>query len=533
MDGVVEVASGRLRGVERGGVWSFSGVPYAAPPVGERRWRPPVPPEPWAGIRDCDRFGPVAPQGPGSVELALGGDPMVQDEDCLTLNVWTPAPDDARRPVLVWVHGGSFVTGAGSAGLYRGGALARAGDVVVVTLNYRLGLLGFLAHPALADDGQTWLDGRPWTGTGNWGLADQVAALAWVRDHIVAFGGDPGNVTLFGESAGGMSVATQLAVADAAGLFHRAAVQSGPPYTCSAELAGERTEQVAARLGVRATRHALAQVPAERLVAVLAELGAAGGADSGLPVTPVVDGGLLTRPPLEAVAAGSAAAVPLLVGTTRDESSFFALGDPALGALDPEGLRRWVARVVPDPDAAERVVATVRAARAGRGEGTAPTDLWSAIATEVVFRVPSVRLADAHAAADPGAGTHVYLFTWASPAFGGVLGSCHALDIPFVFGTVRNPVVQAFSGGGDDAFALAARMGEAWSSFARHGVPTCGVEGVGAAPFPAWEPDRRPTTVLGPWPGGAGLVHRVERPRDEELEAVAAVLAPGSGHRGR
>jgi para-nitrobenzyl esterase len=530
-DGVVEVGGGRVRGVERNGVWSFSGVPFASAGSGAQRWRPPGPVTPWAGVRECDAFGPVAPQAQGMLEQSLGGTPEPAAEDCLNLNIWTPGLDDGRRPVMVWVHGGSFMTGSGSGGLYRGGRLARSGDVVVVTINYRLGFLGFLSHPAFAELGRTWLDGRPWTGTGNWGLADQVAALAWVRDHIAGFGGDPANVTLFGESAGGMSVSTLLAVPEAAGLFHRAVVESGPPYTCSAEVAAERAERIAAHLGVACTREALATVPADRLVSAAAELGDVSGND-GLLMTPVVDGGLLGGPPLEAVAAGSSSAVPLLVGTTRDESAFFALGSETLRTLDDDGLRRWMRRVTPDPGAADAVIAAVSAARASRGESTAPRDLWTAIATEFVFRVGSARLADAHAsAADPGVGTFVYLFTWESPIFGGVLGSCHALEIPFVFGTVANPMVQGFSGGGEDALALSDAMGRAWTSFARTGVPACEVPGSGTVDWPTWATGSRPTTVLGPWPGGTGLVHRVVDPRGVELDAVATLAGELVGHR--
>ncbi len=330
--GVVEVAGGRISGVERSGVWAFSGIPYAGPPVGPGRWRPPGPVVPWAGTRACDRFGPAAPQTPGAMEQALGGAAEATDEDCLTLNVWTPGLDGARRPVMVWIHGGSFQSGSGSGALTRGGVLAREGDVVVVTVNYRLGLLGFLAHPALADHDAAWLDGQAWEGWGNWGLADQVAALDWVRRHIADFGGDPGNVTLFGESAGAMGVATLLAAPAAAGLFHRAVVQSGPAYTCSAEAAADRAERLAAHLGVACTRQALEQVPVAALVAAAQEYVPEehGGTSAGLLLTPVVDGGLLDAVPLAAVAAGSAAGVDLLVGTTRDEAAFFALGNPAL-----------------------------------------------------------------------------------------------------------------------------------------------------------------------------------------------------------
>ncbi|MEI7858193.1 MAG: carboxylesterase family protein [Acidimicrobiales bacterium] len=533
VDGVVEVRGGRVQGTERGGVWAFSGIPYGAPTGGERRWRPPAPPEPWVGIRECDRFGPAAPQSPGTMEQALGGTLEEYSEDCLNLNLWTPGLDGGRRPVMVWVHGGSFMTGSGSGGLYRGGVLASEGDVVVVTINYRLGFLGFLAHPALDDPGQTWLDGAEWSGVGNWGLADQVAALAWVRDHIADFGGDPDNVTLFGESAGGMSVATLLAVPAAGGLFHRAIVESGPPYTCSPDLASDRAERLAAHLGVECTREALTKLPADVLVAAAGALSdVAGESESGLLVTPVVDGRFLPVPPIVAVASGSSAQVPLLIGTTRDESAFFVLGSPKLMSLDMEGLRHWMRRVDPDPEATDSVIAAVQTARAERGESVEPRDLWSAIATEVVFRVGTVRLADAHrAAAGTGVGTFCYLFTWESPAFGGVLGSCHALEIPFVFGTVKNPMVQGFSGGGDEALALSVSMRQAWTSFARTGVPVCDMAGAGSQPWQQWEIDRRPTTVLGPWPGSDGLVHPVDAPRVVELVAVDAVVGEYPGHR--
>ncbi len=520
MDGTVEVLGGRIRGIRRHDTWSFSGIPYAASPTGSRRWRPPAPPEPWSGTRECDSFGPIAPQVPGMVEMSLGGAPEEQSEDCLSLNVWTPGLDDSRRPVMVWVHGGSFVTGSGANGLYRGGMLAREGDVVVVTINYRLGLLGFLAHPELEDDGQTWLDGRPWAGFGNWGLADQVAALAWVRDHITAFGGDPGNVTLFGESAGGMSVSALLAVPAARGLFHRAIVESGPPYSYTADEAAKRAEVIAAHLGVPLTREALEQVPVEDLVRAVGELGqiSANNDDSGLLLMPVVDGGLLTVAPEVAVATGSVADVPLLIGTTRDESAFFTVGNPALAQLDEDGLRRWTRRLSPDPEASEALITAIRDVRAGRGESVTPRDLWVAISTEFVFRLPSLRFADAHAGVStPGVGTYVYLFTWESPAFGGYLGSCHALEIPFVFGTVHNPAVQGFCGGGEEAFALSALVRRAWTAFARTGSP---------GEWPEWDPDRRPTAVLGPWAGDEGPFRMVDRPRDEEVELMASVVPP-------
>jgi len=515
VSGVVDVESGRVRGVQRHDLWSFSGIPYAASPEGPRRWRPPAAPEPWAGVRACDHFGPIAPQAPGLVELSLGGAPEEQDEDCLTLNIWTPGLDGARRPVMVWVHGGSYVSGSGAGGLYRGGTLARQGDVVVVTINYRLGLLGFLAHPALEDPGQTWLGDEKWSGFGNWGLADQVTALRWVRDHIADFGGDPGNVTLFGESAGGMSVSTLLAVPAARGLFHRAVVQSGPPYTYTADKASSRAEELAEHLGVPMTREALERVPADQLVRAAVEFGevTAKRSEAGLLMMPVVDGGLVPADPAAAVSAGSASDIPLLIGTTRDEWGFFAVGDPTISSLDHDGLRRRVGRLIPDRGTVDTLIARVTEARAERREPITVRDLWVAMATEFVFRLPTVRFADAHAsAAMPGVGTYSYLFTWESPMFGGYLGSCHALEIPFVFGTVHNPAIQGFSGGGEEAMALSAAMRGAWTTFARTGSP----DG-----WSTWDVETHPTEVFGPWPGSEGVERRVDRPRHEELDAMA------------
>ena len=520
MDGVVEVQGGRVRGVHRHDHWSFSGLPYAASPAGAARWRPPAPPEPWTGVRAADRFGPVAPQAPSLIDVSLGGRPEEQSEDCLRLNIWTPGLDGARRPVMVWIHGGSFVGGSGSGGLYRGGTLARDGDVVVVTLNYRLGMLGFLAHPALAPVDGSWLDGEEWTGFGNWGLADQVAALRWVREHIADFGGDPDNVTLFGESAGGMSVSALLAVPVARGLFHRAIVESGGPYAYGPDQAASVAEQLATHLGVPMTRAAFEQVPTDALVEAVVSFDQRGGRrdDSGLLMMPVVDGGLLPADPTSAVAAGSAADVPLLIGTNRDEMSFFTFGNPALNALDLDGLRRWMRRLTPDPGATDSVITAVTEARAARGELVTPRHLWVAIATEFVFRIPSLRLADAHrSAAFPGVGTYVYLFTWSSPMLDGYLGSCHALEIPFVFGTVQNPAIQGFSGGGTESLALSSSMRDAWTAFARTGIP---------GTYSPWDPELRPTAVLGPWPDRQGHQHRVDRPRTEELEAVASIMRP-------
>ena len=406
---------------------------------------------------------------------------------------------------MVFIHGGGFTSGSGSVFLYRGGSLVRNGDTVVVTINYRLGALGFLGHRDLADP-----DGL----VGNWGIHDQLAALRWVHDNIAAFGGDPGNVTIFGESAGGFSVATLLGTPAASGLFRRAVVQSGGVHVHSVEDAERSAERVAALLGVASCRReALERVPAAELVAATEEVGKR-RPDPGmmpLPFLPVVDGVLLPDHPLAAVANGAADGIDLLIGTNRDELTLFGLGNPALMALDEEGVERWLSNAVPEMTGAE-VVDAYRSARQARGESVGPTDIWVAAGTDIVFRWPSLQLAAAHVAR--GSRAFVYLFDWESPAFGGILGSCHALELPFVFGAVHLPVVQVFSGGGPAVETLSAQMQRAWLAFAAAGDPSH--DGIGA--WSTWDPSTRATMVFG------AKTRLEDAPRDEEL----AVL---EGHR--
>ena len=511
MKGVVSVGQGRLRGVWRGDLWSFSGIPYARAPVGELRWRPPQAPDAWDEVRDASTFGPIAPQSPAAPGITSPSDPAASEphsEDCLSLNVWTPdlpvSPTHQPgrgRPVMVFIHGGGFTSGSGSVFLYRGGNLVRNGDAVVVTINYRLGVLGFLGHRGLADP-----DGL----VGNWGIHDQLAALAWVRDNIAVFGGDPGNVTIFGESAGAFSVATLLGTPAAAGLFHRAVVQSGGVHVHSIEEAERSAERLVSVLGLpTCTRDSLQGVPAIEFVAATDEI-AKRRPDPGmipLPYLPVVDGALLPVHPLAAVANGSASGIDLLIGTNRDELTLFGLGNPALLELDEAGVQRWVANAVPDAPPGE-VVDAYRAARATRGEPVDPRDIWVAVGTDVVFRWPSLQLAAAHAAR--GCGVFVYLFEWESPAFGGMLGSCHALELPFVFGAVHLPVVQLFSGGGPAVQALSEEMQRAWLAFAASGSPTHD----GIDEWLPWDPTGRATMTFG------AETALVRAPRDAELSIL-------------
>ncbi len=479
---VVDTSRGRLVGRRRRGVELYAGIPYAVPPVGERRWLPPVAHPGWEGDLDATEFGPIAPQLAGTVEMITGDtDRPPSDESCLTLNVVTPAADGGARPVMVWIHGGGFTTGAGSIPWYDGSRLAASGDVVVVTVNYRLGVLGFLelghVDPALASSGSL-------------GLQDQVAALEWVRDEVAAFGGDPARVTVFGESAGAMSVATLMTMPSAAGLFDRAIAQSGAAHhTQAPERARELTDALVAELGCGDDLDALQAVEVSRLLDVQGSVGAEltrarasrpGEGGLGLAFLPVVDGEVLPRAPIEAMRDGTGADIELVTGTNRDEWNLF---DLASSPVDDEGtLFRRLERITADPD---ELVGVYRQ----RLGGDDHHGVWRAAMTDQVFRIPAIRMAEARAA--HGATTRMYAFDWASSAFGGRLGSCHALEIPFAFDVLDAPGVDVFTGP-DAPRPLASAMSRAWTAFAHAGDPSH--DGIGE--WPVHDTDRHPTMHL-------------------------------------
>jgi len=477
MDPRLETRAGVLRGATEGGLAVFRGVGFAAAPKGPLRWLPPVAPPAWTGERDATRFGPAPPQNPDPIVARLGLSPDRTDEDCLSLNVWTPALDGARRPVMVWIPGGAFQTGSASAPLYDGSRLARRGDVVVVTLQYRVGVLGFAALPDAA----------------NLGLRDQIAALRWVREHAASLGGDPENVTVFGESAGAGSVVALLAMPAARGLFRRAIVQSAAPDGMLAlDDAEARAALLLSKLGLGSgDREALVRLPVQSILDAQAAAAAERPWKTGMYSAPVVDGVHLPRRPLDAIAAGSAQGTDLLVGTTRDELGLYALGaDP--GAMSEALLHQIVAAQLPGSAAdgrprAEGVLETYRALH----PEALPGQRFAILQTDLAMRVPSIRLAEAQAR--NGARVSMYLFTWPSPLEGGRLGACHALDLPFTFGNLDAPGMSEFAGAGAPAEALSAAMMDAWVAFARSGDPSH--PAIGA--WPAYEGERRATMELG------------------------------------
>jgi carboxylesterase type B len=479
MIGVVRTRHGLVRGSFADGVNTFKGVPYAAPPFGADRLRPPRPVEPWGGVRDALAYGPKSPQLPYPPPIdVLVPEFAVPGEDCLNLNIWSRDLGSARQPVMVWIPGGMFeYHGTGASPWYDGSRFARDG-VVCVTINYRVGAEGFLA---LGD------------GNANRGLLDQVAALEWVRENIAVFGGDPGNVTIFGESAGAMSVGTLLAMPRAGGLFRRAIAQSGAAHhVMSAESARRVGQHLAGKLGVEATREAFAAVPVERLLQAQAELRADldahpdparwGGevVASRMPWQPAVDGGVLPGRPIDRIAAGAGAGIDLLVGTNTDEHRLFLAAGGALERVTDGALAGVVAAYgLP----VEATLAAYRAAHPGASAG----DLLAAIQTDWCWRIPAIRLADAHAKG--AAATYMYEFAWRSPQFDGLLGACHALEIAFVFDTLGNGTEPLL--GTDPPRRLADRMHAAWVAFATDG--DCG--------WPGYDLSRRATMRFDTTPG--------------------------------
>ena len=462
---VVEVSSGRLRGAEQGGVHVFKGIPFAKPPVGELRWRPPAPPEPWPGVRDALAFGACAVQStiPGDIGELIGIATGETSEDCLYLNVWTPAADGGRRPVMVWIHGGGNTVGAGSQPRVNGEHLARRGDVVVVTVNYRLGALGFLHAPELG-------------ATGNEALLDQVAALRWVRAEIGAFGGDPGNVTVFGQSAGGFDIAQLMAMPAAAGCFDKAVPMSGS-LTAQVDAASAHATATALAKAFGGF-DALRSVPATAIHGLQAKIPDARWAPArdGEVLADVLASGRFTR------------GMPLMIGHTRDESTLFTVFNPRLAGLDRAALVELARE--PFADRAADAVACYEEDRRAAGLRAEPLDIWAAIATDRMFRLPAIRTAECHLA--HGSPVWMYRFDRESPARGGVLQACHSLDIPFVWGTYALADMRRFCGTGEAVARLSDRVMASYLAFARHGDPNA----EGMADWPAYDTDARPTMLF-------------------------------------
>ncbi len=444
--------SGPVEGRDKDGVFLFAGIPYAAPPVGTRRFMPPVAPLPWDEVRPAKRFSAAAPQIPSGG--MTDNTPVNWDEDCLYLNVSTPGVDDGRRPVLVWIHGGAYRTGQGAIPWYDGASFARVGDIVTVSINYRLGALGFTD---LSHFGEDYAD------SGANGILDQVFALKWVQDNIAAFGGDPARVTIAGESAGGFAAATLLASPLTKGLFRAAIPQSGACHHTLTRPAGEAIAKLLLdELGV-SSRQGLLDLDANEILLAQQRVDkrvAQGDISVDLrgvsAFYPVQGTSAIPVDPLAAVLAGAGADVNVLTGTNKDEATLFIMKDVSEAEL---------VRQVAGYGADESLLTAYRT----RYPDASTTDLAIALSTDFSFRIPCIRLAEARESVPASRGkTWLYLFAFESRSR---LKATHALEIPFAFNNLDKPGVVAFLGDGPKPQAVADTMHRAWIDFIVDGSP--------------------------------------------------------------
>ncbi|MBF4571713.1 carboxylesterase/lipase family protein [Herbiconiux sp. VKM Ac-1786] len=510
-----KTAAGAVRGARDGEVLSWKGIPFAAAPTGNRRFRRPQPPAPWHELRDATAFGAMAPQ---HVLKSMDVDPSVPlSEDCLTVNVWAPAgaaapagapggagaSGAAGRPVMVWIHGGGYFAGSTAQRFYDATTLAAEGDVVVVTVNYRLGILGFVDFSSLnRATGESFGHGFD----ANVGLRDQIAGLTWVQQNIAAFGGDPGNVTLFGESAGGASVIALMASPLTAGLFHRAIAQSAPVTSVYGR---ERAATVAHRfldiVGIEpGDAHRLRELDPFDLVDAGAELvhEVSGSVPGTLAMAPVIDDEVVPEYPLTAFREGHVPRLPLIIGTNRDESSFFKLMRSPLLPITSEKIEQMFAEIAADNPGApgfDEAGARITSAYPSYPRRRTPAE----VSRDAGFRMPSIWLAEAHSRNAP---TWMYRFDHATPLLKVTgIGATHAAELAYVFGSFapRGRDIVFGLGGRPEALRVAGRMRGRWIAFARGEAPelSAGADPDAAGsddvvPWPPYDPETRPTLII-------------------------------------
>ena len=486
---VVQTTYGPVRGLPQNGTQAFKGIRYAAPPIGPRRFLPPQKPKPWKDVADATQFGAPAIQwAPPSFSspstdfdrqlssiFPTPDEMKLENEDCLFVNVWTPAlRDGKKRPVLVWLHGGGFAWGSGAWPIYDGTNLARQGDAVVVTVNHRLNVFGYLYLGELA--------GEAYAKSGNTGMLDLVAALEWVRDNIDTFGGDPANVTIMGESGGGAKVSMLLAMPDAKGLFHRAIIQSGPALrgvlrkTAAGVAKGILDELPVSPSDLKT----LQRIPAETIHAAVFAAGAKDGVSSMgamLRLSPVVDGVALPSDPFTPSAPAISADVPILIGTNKDEMTLFNWAEPWFGKLTDVELEQRAKELVGAK--AEPLLAAFRELH----PDYSPTYLLNQVMTATAMLAGSITLAE-RKAAQHAAPVYMYQLIWNTPVMNGLLKTPHTLDIPLMFDNVDQ--ARVLTGPGSEAEEVARQMSGAWLDFARNGSPN----------WPAYTPENRATMLF-------------------------------------
>ena len=472
---LIDTTSGKLQGYKEEGLVIFKGIPYAEAPIEELRFSPPVAKKPWDDVFDATKYGPCAYQGYTLLEETMGK-LQPESEDCLNLNIWTPRLDDKKRPVMFWIHGGAFLMGGGNDTIYDGSALARRGDVVVVTINYRLGALGYLYIPGV---------------TVNCGHLDQVLALQWVHDNIERFGGDPNNVTIFGESAGGYSVVALAAMPSAKGLFRRIIAQSAPAI--DPKLTKKPSKKLMRMLGVdKNDIDALRKIPPTELIKAQNELLAQ---DSGnlLAFRPLIDGEIIIEHPLTSFKEGKCKDIDFLIGTNLDEAKLFTVFDPEMTKLkDADGdmmLLGYFGQVGVAQAKAKEILDIYKHAREGKYSNDT-FEILNALITDQIFRISTIKLLEAQSKHQPN--TYNYVFTWPSPGFNGDLGACHALELPFLFNTLIDPKFNDLVGECTGDNELSNQIMDSWIAFARTGTPNH--EGI--PDWPSYNSETRATMLI-------------------------------------
>ena len=467
---IVEVNCGKIKGYTENNLQIFKGIPYAEPPIGDLRFSPPQAKKPWDDVLETNDFGPCAFQGYTQLE-DVTGKLHPESEDCLTLNIWTPAIDNQKRPVMFWIHGGAFIFGGSRSPNYDGSKLCQRGNVVIVTINYRLGALGYLFIPSV---------------TANVGLLDQILALKWVHENIAKFGGDPDNITIFGESAGAYSVIALAAMPAANGLFRRIIAQS--MFTIDPKVTKKPTRELMRALGIKTGDiDALRKVAPEEIIKTQNEitkqnLGA---------FRPLIDGETIPVHPLTVFKEGKCKKFDLMMGTNLHEAKLITSLNPLTRDIkDEKAIMLYLGMMGINSENARNIIDTYKEARAGIFSNE-PKELLDSIVTDLMFRVATLQILEAQSIHQPN--TYNYLFTWETPIYNGKFGACHALELPFIFGTLEESTMKAFIGNAPNTEDLSENMMDAWLSFAHSGNPNHD----GIPHWPTYDKKNRTTLLFG------------------------------------
>jgi para-nitrobenzyl esterase len=455
---IIETEAGKIQGYIENGISIFKGIPYAEPPVGELRLNYPVLKEVWDGVIDALKFGPEAPQGTSPITPR----PLPEQDEakCLTLNIWSPGIDNQKRPVMVWIHGGGFSQGSGSRVDVIN--LARRGDVVLVTINYRLGALANLVLPDVP---------------GNLDMLDQVTALKWIRNNIKFFGGDPEKVTIFGESAGGQSVCILMAIPKARRLFHRVISQSGRAMPQGYKFTDRKltTKWLLEELNLKSDAvEEIRRVPAEKIIqASIKVQQKATSKGIWLAFGPFIDGNNLPEHPLKAIDKGFAKDIELIIGSNREEWKFFYMFNPNYKEIESDSLPRLMKRALKnageDENKTDTVIEIYKKSREENKLSTKPQDILDAFNTDAIFHIPAIKFAEAQSKHQKN--TYMYLFSWQSKIRGGFYGAMHGMDIAFVFDRFLDNDRYFYPKRTKETELLSAKMMDSWTSFARSGNP--------------------------------------------------------------